>query len=152
MNLREARVELKHTVNFGKIEDFFKREAVAAQYAKVTASDEFKKELEEATKRIAKLVEDLAKEDDRIREVTSRQSILENVRVNIMTNAISNAMEQIALEGVPAEEAIIKIITVDFAIEIIHFFSSCLTEKIESIMIANFFESLMSNPSETLLS
>lgn len=150
MNLQEAMVELRCITNFGKIEEFFKREAVAAQYAKVTASDEFKKELEEATKRIAELVEDLA--DDTIREVTSRQSILENVRANIMGNAIGNAMEQIALEGVPAEEAVIEVITVDFAIEIIHICSKDLRDKIESVMMANFFASLMSNPSKTLLS
>ena len=122
MNLRNEQVPLMCMVDGAKVEDLFGKESVTASYNAAVESEEFKEALQETLKSLAEAAEKLQKkfdESDLFKEIISEEHVMENVRANVMINAISQTAESIIFDGKATEEVVAEIITPSFAAEIL---------------------------------
>lgn len=122
MNLRNEQVPLMCMVDGAKVEDLFGKESVTASYNAAVQSEEFKEALQETLKSLDEAVEELQKkfdERDLFKEIISEEHVMENVRANVMINAISQTAESIIFDGKDTEEVVAEIITPSFAAEIL---------------------------------
>lgn len=122
MNLRNEQVPLMCMVDGAKVEDLFGKESVTASYNAAVQSEEFKEALQETLKSLDEAVEELQKkfdERDLFKEIISEEHVMENVRANVIINAISQTAESIIFDGKDTEEVVAEIITPSFAAEIL---------------------------------
>lgn len=122
MNLRNEQVPLMCMVDGAKVEDLFEKESVTASYNAAVQSEEFKEALQETLKSLDEAVEELQKkfdERDLFKEIISEEHVMENVRANVIINAISQTAESIIFDGKDTEEVVAEIITPSFAAEIL---------------------------------
>ena len=122
MNLRNEQVPLMCMVDGAKVEDLFGKESVTASYNAAVESEEFKEALQETLKSLDEAVEELQKkfdERDLFKEIISEEHVMENVRANVIINAISQTAESIIFDGKDTEEVVAEIITPSFAAEIL---------------------------------
>lgn len=122
MNLRNEQVPLMCMVDGTKVEDLFGKESVTASYNAAVQSEEFKEALQETLKSLDEAVEELQKkfdERDLFKEIISEEHVMENVRANVIINAISQTAESIIFDGKDTEEVVAEIITPSFAAEIL---------------------------------
>lgn len=122
MNLRNEQVPLMCMVDGARVEDLFGKESVTASYNAAVQSEEFKEALQETLKSLDEAVEELQKkfdERDLFKEIISEEHVMENVRANVIINAISQTAESIIFDGKDTEEVVAEIITPSFAAEIL---------------------------------
>ena len=109
-------------VDGAKVEDLFGKESVTASYNAAVESEEFKEALQKTLKSLAEAAEKLQKkfdESDLFKEIISEEHVMENVRANVIINAISQTAESIIFDGKDTEEVVAEIITPSFAAEIL---------------------------------
>lgn len=139
MNLRKENLPVVCQMSEEKLEAFFAKGEVAAKLQKVEESVEFKKELERVMKNLAEFAEELEEEmgdGETIKEIVSQESVMQHVRMNVMINSVGIAAESIILDGAPAAEAVEKVITADFVIQILHGMAEVIEDKLPGIMVA----------------
>lgn len=139
MNLRNEQVPLICKVDGTKVEEFFEKEAVAAKYNAAVESAEFKECLEKTLKAFAESIEEFegkVSDTGRLKDIISEENIMDNVRGNVMLNAISRAAEGIIFDGKEPETAVAEIITPDFAIQILEELKEILAKECASVLVA----------------
>lgn len=122
MNLRNEQVPLMCMVDGTKVEDLFKKEVVATSYNAALESAEFKEALKttlEDLKETVKELQEMVGQSEHFKELISEESVLDNVRANVISNAISQAAEAIIFDGKNPETAVSEIITPSFVVELL---------------------------------
>lgn len=155
MNLRNEQVPLMCKVDGTKVEEFFEKKNVAAKYNEAVESARFKERLAETLENFAEAVKKIQEdkgENKRLESITSKENVMDNVRINVMVNAISLAAEAIIFDGKDSETAVAEIITPDFVFEILDGVSNVIAEECASVVVAQTFSDALIKGFEELLS
>ena len=156
MSLQIERVPLICLADAAKIEEFFNREPIATKYVETMESSEVKKRIEEVFKNLAQQIKVVQEEmgKNKLREyIISKENFIQDIRQNVMYNAISQASEGIIFDGRNPETAVAGIITSDLVLQILDKFEEAILEEvIKAIIAAQGFEDFIIRDVGDLLS
>ena len=140
MNLREMSLPLSCKVNGEKFEALFQQEVIAARYKVVTESEEYKSVKENVIDALEELGRSLCAgrgADKIIRHIASRETFEENLKFNVMSNAVNMAIEAIVFDGENTEQAIANVLTEEFMGMMLYEVGSMLGMQAERVFLAS---------------
>ena len=140
MNLRSNYLPFAGVLQEENVEALFNVEEVSTKYGEIIQSEEFRKEFDEQYNMLVRLVDELgqnAGRDSRFEQLTSKNYVMELVRINVVLNAIGNVLDSIIFDGRPASKAVANFITVDFTIRILYSVINCKWEECKEIAMEN---------------
>lgn len=150
MNLRDDYLQLTGIVRKSNLEALFNVEEVSTKYKEITQSEEFSKEFDEQYNVLVRLVDELSQEmsrDSRYDQLTSRDYVMELVRINVVRNAVGNVLDSIIFDGEPVEKAVAEFITVEFVIRILYGVINAIWEECKEIATENMIiDAIYSDP------
>lgn len=150
MNLRDDYLQLTGIVRKSNLEALFNVEEVSTKYKEITQSEEFSKEFDEQYNVLVRLVDELSQEmsrDSRYDQLTSRDYVMELVRINVVRNAVGNVLDSIIFDGEPVEKAVADYITVEFAIRNLYGVINAIWEECKEIATENMIiDAIYSDP------
>lgn len=150
MNLRDDYLQLTGIVRKSNLEALFNVEEVSTKYKEITQSEEFSKEFDEQYNVLVRLVDELSQEmsrDSRYDQLTSRDYVMELVRINVVRNAVGNVLDSIIFDRETVEKAVADYITVEFAIQILYGVINAIWEECKEIATENMIiDAIYSDP------
>lgn len=150
MNLRDDYLQLTGIVRKSNLEALFNVEEVSTKYKEITQSEKFSKEFDEQYNVLVRLVDELSQEmsrDSRYDQLTSRDYVMELVRINVVRNAVGNVLDSIIFDRETVEKAVAEFITVEFVIRILYGVINAIWEECKEIATENMIiDAIYSDP------
>lgn len=140
MNLRDDYLPLAGVIREENVEALFNVEEVSTKYREAIQSEEFRKEFDEQYNMFVKLVEQLGQnkgKDSRFEQLTSKDYVMQLLRINVVLNAIGNVLDSIIFNGKPVSKAVANFITVNFTIYILYSVINYIWEECKEIAMEN---------------